>query len=37
MLVEMLATAVVVGFIAIALMGHVMVAQAMFTDRVSDR
>ena len=36
MFFEILATAVVVGFVAIALVGHVMVAQALFTNHASD-
>jgi hypothetical protein len=36
MFFEILATAIVAGFVAIALMGHVMVARALFTNRASD-
>ena len=36
MFFEMLAIVVVAGFIAIALLGHVMLAQAMFNKHASD-
>ena len=36
MLFELLAIVVVAGFVAVALIGHVMVARALFTKHASD-